>query len=51
MVCRRPFFTASLFNVDCTVNFAIETSWGDIVAVIATVPLDPWMVYVWEVEE
>ena len=51
MVHRRPFSTTSLSDVDCTINFAREKSWGDRVAVISTAPLDPWMGYVWEVEE
>ena len=39
MVRRFPFSTVSLSNLDCTVNFVRETSWGDRVADIATVPL------------
>ena len=51
VVRNLPFSTASLSDVDCTVDFDIETSQGDRFAVIATAPLDPWMGYVWEVEE
>ena len=39
VVRRPPFSTASLSDVDCTVDFARETSKGDRVAVIATAPL------------
>ena len=51
MVHRPLFPTASLSDMDCTVNFKRETSCGDRVAVIATVPLSPWMGYVWEIKE
>ena len=51
MVHFPPFSTASLSDVDCTIDFAREKSRGDRVAVIATAPLDPWIGYVWEVEE
>ena len=39
MVRHTPFSTASLPEVDCTVNFARETLRGDRAAVISIVPL------------
>ena len=51
VVCCPPLSTAFLSDMDCTANFAIEMSQGDRFAVITTAPLDPWMGYVWEVEE
>ena len=46
-----PFSTASLFDVNCTVDFARDTSRGDRVVVISTAPLALWMGYVWEVKD
>ena len=51
MVILTPFNTASLSNVDCTVNFARETLLGTESRQSSPQPLDPWMGYVWEVEE
>ena len=46
-----PLSTASISDVEYTVNFVRETLWGERVAVITTAPLAPWMIYIWEVEE